>query len=200
MIAFIEGEVISLSQTSAVIKVSGLGYKVTLCKEDLLSLSVGQKIELFVHTNVREDALELYGFKTNAQKELFLLLISISGVGPKLGINIASYFPQNELVGAILEKDIAKLSSIPGIGKKTAERISLELKDKVTKLEFQPTGPVVGEVPLLISLQQAIRNLGFSKDQFNKAIMSIDEHELSNLSLEDLIKKTLSTLSGAKAS
>jgi Holliday junction DNA helicase RuvA len=198
VIAYIEGPVLLVDQGYAVIKPSGVGYQVFLCKKDSEALTVGQNVALYVHTHLREDALELYGFSSGLERQLFLLLISVSGVGPKLGLAILSYLRPNELIDAIINKDITTMSAVPGIGKKTAERLSLELKDKVTKLDCGER-EINSFTSLRVSLEQAIRGLGFTKGQSDKAILALDHEDLTRLPLEVLIKKTLNVLGGNKS-
>lgn len=200
VISYIEGQVLFLETGYAVVKTSGVGYHVLLSKKDLDSLNAGQAAELFIHTHVREDAFELYGFSTRAHKQIFLLLISVSGVGPKLALSIISALSPSALLGAIIDKDIATLSSIPGIGKKIAERISLELKEKALKFDLPVSTGQQGDSATKTSLEQAIRGLGYSKSQSDKAMMNLDPDDLTNLPLEALIKKTLNVLTGNKPS
>ena len=197
MIAFVEGQVLFIEPGLVVIKTGGVGYQIMLSKKDLDHTHVGQALALFVYTNVREDALELYGFMRHQDKQIFQLLISVSGVGPKLALGITSALLSHQLVNAIIQKDLALLSSIPGIGKKTAERLCLELKDKVLKIELSAC---IGleEPTNALSLTQAIRGLGYSKDQSDRAVASLDQDDLSKLPLEILVKKTLAYLTGKK--
>ena len=198
VIAYIEGQVFFVDNGLAIIKPNGIGYQVFLSKKDSETLTVGQTVAFYVHTHIREDALELYGFSSSIARQLFLLLISVSGVGPKLGLAILSRLQPAELIDAIINKDIATMSSVPGIGKKTAERLSLELKDKAIKLDYGDT-EIASPTSLRLSLEQAIKGLGFSKAQSDKAILALDQEDLASLPLETLIKKTLSVLSGNKS-
>lgn len=193
MIAFIEGQIISLEPGFAVLKTAGVGYQVMLSKKDYERVLIGQAAAFHVHSNIREDAFELYGFLHQADKQIFQMLISVSGVGPKLGLAIISALSSHDLLGAIIHKDLTKLSSINGIGKKTAERLCLELKDKALKLDL----PYDSEKPTnLLSLMQAIRGLGYSKDQSDQAVAALDPEDILSLPLEILVKKTLAVLVG----
>jgi Holliday junction DNA helicase RuvA len=198
VIAYIEGQVLLLEANAAVVRTQGVGYHVMLSKRDREQLLVNQSIALFIHTNVREDAFELYGFIHQQDKQIFYLLISITGVGPKLALSIISELRSYELINAVSHKDLAKLSSVPGVGKKTAERLCLELKDKILKLDLAHT-PTATEPSAAISLSQAIRSLGYSKDQSDRAVAALEQDDLANLSLEVLIKKTLAYLTGTKS-
>lgn len=199
MIAFIEGSVLFLEANAAVVSVQGVGYHLLLGKKDLERLNIGQSYSFHVHTNVREDAIELYGFSSHSLKQIFLLLISVSGVGPKSALGMISVLSAEEIVRALIEKDIATLSSAPGIGKKTAERLSLELKDKALKFEVYGEAVHGKDQGTLFNLNQAIRGLGYSKSQSDWALTKLDDQDLSNLSLEDLVKKTIILLTGPKA-
>ncbi len=198
VIAFIEGQVCLLENGYAVIKTGGVGYQLFLSKRDLEQIIIGQSLSLFVHTHVREDAFELYGFVSALARQVFLLLISVSGVGPKLALTILSSLSPSELLPAIIATDVALLSSVPGIGKKTAERLSLELKDKAQKIDHfhLDASP---HTSLRASLEQAIKGLGYSKSQSDKALLALDQEDWANLPLEGLIKKTLNVLAGSKS-
>jgi Holliday junction DNA helicase RuvA len=195
VIAFVEGNVLFIEPGWAVIKTGGVGYQIMLSKKDLENLHIGHNAAIFVYTNVREDALELYGFMRHQDKQIFQLLIGVSGVGPKLALVISSALSSHQLVNALIQKDLALLSSIPGIGKKTAERLCLELKDKVLKLELSSIFSHE-EASNTASLTQAIRGLGYSKEQSDRAIASIAHDDLLQLPLEILVKKTLAYLTG----
>lgn len=197
MISYLEGQVLFIDAGYAVVKTGGVGYHVLLHKKALESLSKEQSVSFFIHTHVREDAFELYGFQSAIERQLFLLLISVSGVGPKLGLAALSCLDSEDILKAISEKDIALLSSIPGIGKKTAERLSLELKEKALKmtlplLSFSPQK----NVPKT-NLDQAIRSLGYSKMQSERALSSLTPDDFT-LPFEELIRKTLNVLTGNK--
>lgn len=195
VIAYIQGQVLFIEANFAVVLANGVGYQLLLCKRDLDTCQTGKEMCFHVFTNVREDAIELYGFSNQEQKQLFQLLISVSGVGPKLALAMLSHLASNELIEALLSKNLAVLSSIPGIGKKTAERLALELKDKVAKFDL----PISLSAPSLsLSLQQALKSLGYSRDQCEKAIAKIPSEEFSALPLESLIKKSLQLLTGTK--
>jgi len=134
MIAHIKGKIIYKSPESVVVDVSGVGYEVYIPLSTYYKLpDTEEYISLNTYTHIREDALQLYGFLTQREKEIFQLLISVSGVGPKLARNILSGIPAEDLISAISSGDIARLRSIPGVGGKTAERLVLELKDKMRK-------------------------------------------------------------------
>jgi Holliday junction DNA helicase RuvA len=197
MIGYLKGTILFIESNSIVLDTNGVGYQVFISKTDLSNYNIGQTCELFIHTNVKEDAIDLYGFAKFEQKEFFLLLTSVSGVGNKIALTILSSMNLNNLCQAILQKDISLLSSIPGIGKKTAERLSLELKDKVLKINnnnFETTK----DQNKISNLSNAIINLGFSRDQSQKVLKSIGQKDLEELDLEILLRKSINVLTGNK--
>ncbi len=130
MIGFLRGEVLELTDNRALLLVGGVGYQVALSQgSELASIAVGSRLDLYVHTHVREDAFDLYGFSTRIEKELFLLLLTVNGIGPKGALAVLSGLPPAVLVDAILAGEHGSLQKIPGVGKKTAERLVLELSD-----------------------------------------------------------------------
>jgi holliday junction DNA helicase RuvA len=199
MISYIEGQVLCLEPGFAVVKVGGVGYHVLLNKKALEQIALGQAISLFTHTHMRQDALELYGFYSRLEKQIFLMLISVSGIGPKLAQGILSSLSPADLIHAIVAKDIGKLSSIPSVGKKTAERLSLELKEKVGKIDMPLNDKNTDHNSVKTSLEMAIKSLGFTKSQSENAIINLGQEDLINLPLEDLIRKALKLLSGSNA-
>src|SRR5512143_3649843 len=167
MIALITGRLAAKSPGEAVVEAGGLGYEVHIPLSSFYELPAeGETVRLFIHTHVREDALQLYGFLTRKEKDLFLALIGVSGVGPKLALNIVSGLPFDQLVDAITRGDDRKVSTIPGIGPKTAARLVLELKDKVAAFGVEPRGPcMTGPLPNLNRDEavSALVNLGYKK-------------------------------------
>src|SRR5438093_11850708 len=135
MIAFLSGTVLSKQATTAIIEVGGVGYEVAIPLSTFYELGdVGTAAQLRIYTHVREDTLQLFGFKTARERELFLQLISVSGVGPGLAIKLLSGMNADEMVGAIRTNNLARLVSVPGVGRKTAERLVVDLWDKVAAL------------------------------------------------------------------
>jgi Holliday junction DNA helicase RuvA len=163
MIAHLTGVLRQKTLDSCIVDVSGVGYEVNVPISTLTQLPVeGEKLSLFIQTEVREDSISLYGFSTAREKTAFRLLTSVQGVGPKLGLSILS-IAADDLVRAITAGDLTKLTSIPGIGKKTAERLVLELKDKITKtftVSANPSEPPVEGEDDLVS---AMLNLGYKE-------------------------------------
>lgn len=181
MIAHLTGTLLEKQATSVIIQVGGVGYEVTIPVSTFYDLAeVGGDVTLRIYTHVREDALQLFGFKTAQERELFLQLISVSGVGPKLGITIMSGMNADEMVTAIRSNNLARLTAIPGIGKKTAERLVIELRDKVNALPAAEGEAVVavaganGSAPspqgVLDDTLSVLLNLGYQRAAAEKAL------------------------------
>ncbi len=164
MIAHLRGKLLVKHPNQAIVETSGVGYDVTISVPTFSDLpAAGAEVALHIHTHVREDQIALYGFLRPAEKLLFEKLITVSGIGPKLGITILSGMAADEMVEAIRGNDIARLTRIPGIGKKTAERMVLELRDKLP-----PAGPALGPaIPTLSATEEdvlsALLNLGYQR-------------------------------------
>ena len=175
MIAFLRGRIIDKQPNLIVIDVQGVGYEVHVPLSTYYDAGeAGAEAALRIHTHVREDALQLYGFLTPLEEQLFERLISISGIGPKLGIAVLSGIEPVELVSAIQRGDIARLTTIPGVGKKTAERIVLELKDRLAQMAAAPPGARSAEAAtgdrLRDDLLSALQNLGYHRPLAEKAV------------------------------
>ena len=182
MIALMEGTVVEKSEGEAIVMTAGgVGYRLMCSMNTLSSLpAAGDKCRLYTHLNVREDAMELYGFLQTEEREMFRRLIAISGIGARSALQILGSMPLSNLRLAILTGDVAALSRAPGIGKKTAQRISLELKDKLTKDalngsdELREIAAVTdGEAPAADALSeamQALKALGYSPQEAAKAL------------------------------
>jgi Holliday junction DNA helicase RuvA len=174
MIAHLRGRLLAKHPNQVVVETGGVGYDVTISVPTFSDLpGVGSEVALHIHTHVREDLIALYGFIKPAEKRLFEKLITVSGIGPKLAITILSGMAADEMVGAIRGNDIARLTRIPGIGKKTAERMVLELRDKLP-----PAG--VGEVPsapVMSAMEEdvvsALVNLGYQRAAAERALASV---------------------------
>ena len=175
MIAFLRGRIIDKQPNLIVIDVQGVGYAVQVPLSTYYDAGdVGAEAALRIHTHVREDALQLYGFLTQLEEQLFERLISISGIGPKLGIAVLSGIEPAELVSAIQRGDVTRLTGIPGVGKKTAERIVLELKDRLAQMVAVPAGAATAGAPtgdrLRDDLLSALQNLGYHRPLAERAI------------------------------
>src|SRR5712692_574624 len=135
MIAHLSGTLLSKQATSVILDVAGVGYEVTIPLSTFYDLEdPGSPVQLRIYTHVREDTLQLYGFKTTRERELFMRLISVSGIGPKLGITLLSGMSADEMIASIRTNNLARLTLIPGVGRKTAERLVVELRDKIASL------------------------------------------------------------------
>ena len=194
MIDQISGKIISINDNYVVLAVGGLGIKVNISAAFSSKLVNEDLITLVTYLNVREDALDLYGFKNESERNLFLMLISISGIGPKLAVSILSGVELDELKLNILSGDIKSLTSIPGVGAKTAKRIIIELKDKLSKtttteLGFEDNfGSKISKDVL-----SALVGLGYSESIATEVIRRINPAN-SNKSIESLIKEALKIL------
>ena len=174
MIAHLRGKLLDKHPNQAVIETGGVGYDVTISVPTFTELTqVGTEVSLHIHTHVREDALALYGFGRPEEKQLFEKLLTVSGIGPKLAITILSGMAADDLASAIRGNDVARLTKIPGIGKKTAERMVLELRDKLP-----PQGAdAVTAIPTLTAVEEdvlsALTNLGYPRAAAEKAVSAV---------------------------
>ena len=198
MIALVRGTLAYKSIDHVIIDVGGVGYRLSIPLSTFYALPETGEVSLFTHTHVREDALLLYGFLTLEEKELFVILIGISGVGPKLAVNILSHIPAPDLKRAIATGDIKRLSGLPGIGKKTAERLVLELKDKVGPADGLPASSAAeitsGSIASVLSndVISALVNLGYKEALARKVLENM---ELApDLSMEETLKGALKVL------
>jgi Holliday junction DNA helicase RuvA len=172
MIAQLAGALAHKSPEHIIVDVQGVGYQVFVSLNAFYRLpEPGDRVDLLIHTHVREDALQLYGFIDRQEKDLFLLLIGISGVGPRLGLNILSGMPADELRQALEAGDLARLVAIPGIGKKTAERLVLELRDKVKLLKgAREAGDGRRATGVEAEAVSALVNLGYRRSEADRAV------------------------------
>ena len=169
MIAHLRGKLISKHPNQAIVEAGGVGYDVAISVPTFSELpSVGSDVALHIHTHVREDAIALFGFLRADEKQLFEKLITVSGIGPKLAITILSGMPTSDMVGAIRANDHARLTRIPGIGKKTAERMCVELRDKLEGFGAQQAVAAVSAVEE--DVISALTNLGYQRTLAEKAV------------------------------
>jgi Holliday junction DNA helicase RuvA len=204
MIAHLSGTLLAKHATSVIIDVGGVGYEVTIPVTTFYDLEEpGAQVSLRIYTHVREEALQLYGFKTARERELFTQLILVSGIGPKSAIAMLSGMSADEIITAIRTNNLARLTSIPGLGKKTAERLVIELRDKMTKLsspelEEQLAARASGASPSGDDVREdalsALTNLGYQRAAAEKAITHAMQ-EGGDLSVELLLRRALRTLS-----
>jgi len=173
MIAYLRGKLLAKHPNQAVVETAGVGYDVTISVPTFSDLpALGAEVALHIHTHVREDMIALYGFLRPSEKLLFEKLITVSGIGPKLAITILSGMAADEMVGAIRGNDIARLTRIPGIGKKTAERMVLELRDKLPEVGPSSTPPVPAMNAMEEDVLSALLNLGYQRPAAEKALAS----------------------------
>lgn len=178
MIAFLRGRVIDKGPNRLVVDVQGVGYEVLVPLSTYYEVGdEGAEVALRIHTHVREDALQLYGFLTDLERQVFERLIGISGIGPKLAIAVLSGIEPRDLVAAVQRADVARLTGIPGIGKKTAERIVLELKDRLAAMAVPAAaGAAPAAAPgdrLRDDIVSALQNLGYHRPQAEKAVEAV---------------------------
>ena len=196
MIYQVIGNLIAKHKDFVVIEVSGIGFKITSTTNTINMIKLEQKILLHTYLHVREDALDLYGFHSTLEREVFLLLIGISGIGPKLAITILSGILPDELRDKIISGDIASLTSIPGVGAKTAKRIIVELKDKFTKIEEGSLGfSDTLNSKLYDDALNALLSLGYSSQQSKQVLDHIANGKDDNKqNIETIIKTALKRL------
>ncbi len=197
MIGRLEGVLADKAPDALVIDVGGVGYELRVPLSTFLELpDPGKTVRLQVYTHVREDTLQLYGFLTDEERLGFKLLIGISGVGPRMALAILSGLPIERLLGAIRKKDLASLTSVPGVGAKTAERILIELRDKVTEFELiEERGE--GGSDAEESTISALVNLGYPRGHAEKAARRACELGVGDeMTLEDLIREALRVAAG----
>ena len=179
MIAHLRGRLLSKQPQQAIVEAAGVGYDVAISVSTYTSLPTeGAEVALHIHTQVREDTLALYGFLDRNEKRIFERLITVSGVGPKLAITIQSGLPSERLVAALRAQDHATLTRIPGVGKKLAERLVVELKDKLEDMAVAPAA-VVSAGPAAEDVLSALTNLGYQRPAAQKAIETAVEKNKS---------------------
>jgi Holliday junction DNA helicase RuvA len=195
MIAHLRGTLLAKHPNQAIVETGGVGYDVTISIPTYSDLpGVGGEVALHIHTHVREDTIALYGFLRRSEKTLFEKLITVSGIGPKLAITILSGMAADETVSAIRGNDIARLTRIPGIGKKTAERMVLELRDKLTveKVGEIPAAPTIS--PIEEDVLSALTNLGYQRAAAEKALAAVSKNVKTG-NFDALFREALAVLS-----
>lgn len=191
MIGYLTGKIISLKPTRILLDVNGVGYAVNISINTFENISEKESVSLFIYTSVKEDSITLYGFFTEAEKQMFELLISITGIGPKLAQSILSGIQTDDLKDAIQRGDVSRIIAVPGIGRKTGERLVLELKNKVDQVTEEGTKEI--SYSIKNEAVGALTTLGYNSKTADKIIRDILSAE-PDLSLEELIKKSLSSL------
>ncbi|HEY3139296.1 MAG TPA: Holliday junction branch migration protein RuvA [Blastocatellia bacterium] len=204
MIAQLSGKLIQKQPSTVIIDVGGVGYDVTIPLSTFYELGEpGIDVSLKIHTHVREDTLQLFGFWTTREKEIFLKLTSVSGVGPKLAITMLSGLPAPELIDAITNNDLARLTSIPGVGRKTAERVVVELRDKLAAISLEADEAqrsasrelAAGDAAVREDTIAALIALGYPKAIAERAV-SFAMREEGERTIEAVLKRALRRLSG----
>lgn len=194
MIAFLKGKLVQRFPTHVVIDVNGVGYQVNISLQTYSEIKEQENITLFTHLSIREDAHVLFGFSNETEKKLFQHLISVNGVGPSTAIVMLSYMNTQELKAAIVHEDAAALQAIKGIGGKTAQRVIIDLKDKLKKESWEETIPSVSIGPhntLRKEALTALLTLGLPKAAAEKSVDSVLKKSGNTITLEDLVKQAL---------
>lgn len=191
MYSYIKGSIEEINLDSLVIEANSIGYKVNASSNTIASVKLGQIYKIYTKLIVREDDMSLCGFASKEELSMFELLTSVSKIGPKVGLGILSFATPKQIGAYIVSEDVAKMSKAPGVGKKTAERIILELKDKIDKnnIEFEPT--LLAQAPVSVSKDEAVDALvalGYTSTEAKEAV---DKCKKDGLNTEDIIKKSL---------
>jgi Holliday junction DNA helicase RuvA len=208
MIAHLSGTLLSKQATSVIVDVGGVGYEVAIPLSTFYELGeTGSPVQLRIYTHVREDVIQLFGFRTARERELFLQLISVNGVGPGLAIKLLSGMNADEMIASIRTNNLVRLVAVPGVGRKTAERLVVDLRDKVATLsspaleqEFAAqaatTGAATSEDAMRSDAISALANLGYQRAAAEKAVKSaIDEG--GDISVEVILRRSLRALAKA---
>ena len=203
MIAHLSGTLLSKQATSVIVDVSGVGYEVSIPLSTFYDLEdLGSPVQLRIYTHVREDAIQLYGFKTARERELFLKIISVTGIGPKLGITLLSGMSADEMIASIRTNNLARLTLIPGVGRKTAERLIMELREKVAELSSAQLEEELGakadvseprEDTVRADALSALLNLGYQRSAAEKAIDAA-LGEGGDVTVESILRRSLKKL------
>ncbi len=196
MIAQLRGTLAHKMPGEVILDVGGVGYQIYIPLNVFYSMpEIGAPVSLYIHTHLREDALQLFGFQEPRDKQVFLLLNGVAGIGPKLAVNILSGIPAEELIQAIRDGDQLRLISIPGVGKKLAERLRVELRDKLTTLPTEPMESAASdkEPQLMQDAVSALVNLGYRQGEVEKNVR--EALQSGKRTLEDVIKDVLRRMS-----
>lgn len=202
MIARIKGTLVRKSIGHVIVDAHGIGYRVFIPLTTFYELpDAGQTVTLNIHTHVKDDAIHLYGFYKPEDQDVFQMLISVAGIGPRLALNILSGIPAAEFIGAVTRGNLNRLVGIPGVGKKTAERMIVELKDRIMKVELKEAGAdrepeTADDEAMKEDALSALVNLGYKSGAANHVIDRILAASSTKLSLDVLLKESLKALSG----
>ncbi|OGP13501.1 MAG: Holliday junction DNA helicase RuvA [Deltaproteobacteria bacterium RIFCSPLOWO2_02_FULL_50_16] len=199
MIGSLKGFLSDKSTGSTTIDVGGVGYEIHISPRTYERLpSIGERVTLKIYTHMRENELSLFGFFDTLEKTIFLKLIKVNGIGPRLALNILSGMPPLELTEAIQREDVDKLTTIPGVGKKMATRIVIDLKDKLEGLEIiSSSKSILPYQAIAKDVESALMNLGYSKNVAEKAVTQLKFSK--EATLESLIRETLQNIAGARS-
>ena len=201
MIAFLSGKLLEKHANTVILDVGGVGYEVTIPLSTFYEIGdVGSEVQLRIYTYVREDAIQLFGFRTIRERELYLKLISVQGIGAKSGITMLSGMNADEIIAAIRTDNVARLTAIPGVGKKTAERLVIELRDKVDQLASgvsagtsMAAGAAIGADAVLGDALSALVNLGYQKNAAEKALQQARQ-DGTEMNVQKLLRAALQRL------
>jgi Holliday junction DNA helicase RuvA len=204
MIAHLNGRLLSKEPNSVIVDVSGVGYEVTIPLSTFYELeSEGSNVQLRIYTHVKEDALQLYGFKSERERKLFVNFISVSGIGPKIGIALLSGMSADELINSIKSNNLARLTLIPGVGRKTAERLIVDLREKMTTLAASQVEEETGVRPEAAGASpedsvrsdalSALLNLGYQRSPAEKAIDAV-LNDGGEMTVESVLRRGLRKL------
>ncbi|MEW6652997.1 MAG: Holliday junction branch migration protein RuvA [Bacteroidota bacterium] len=196
MIGYLSGKIISKKPTKILVDVNGVGYLINISINTFEKIAERDEVALYTHLSVKEDALDLYGFYSIAEKEMFELLISVNGIGPKSAQGILSGIQIVDLKEAIKTNNIVRLISIPGIGRKTAERLMIELRDKVESLGDPGEAGCAGSANIRGDAITALVNLGYGQKTAERTVRAITDRAPS-ASIEDVIKESLANLNSS---
>jgi len=201
LIGHLSGKLIIKQPSQIVVEAGGVGYEVTIPLSTFYEVGeIGTELALFVHTHVREDVLQLFGFRTRTEKDLFLKLTSVSGVGPKLAITILSGMPVGELIQVISAGDLGRLTAIPGVGRKTAERVAMELRDKLKGIAQAADAvasygaAVSSDAGIVDDAVSALVSLGYPKPLAERTVAAVAA-ESNDRTIEAVLKRSLRRLS-----
>jgi holliday junction DNA helicase RuvA len=194
MIAFLKGKLVHRDPTFVIVDVQGVGYQLQISLQTFSEIKEQENVMLHTHLNIREDAHVLFGFSSPAEKKLFQQLISVNGVGPSTAIIMLSYMNSNELKAAIVREDAVSLQAIKGIGGKTAQRVIIELRDKLKKESWEETQPAISlgsHNTMRNEALSALLTLGLPKAAAEKSVDTVLRKSGNTITLEDLVKQAL---------
>ncbi len=191
MIGFLSGKIISSKPTRILLNVNGVGYEINISINTFENINEKEDVALFIHTIVREDSITLFGFYSESEKEMFNLLISVNGIGPKIALSILSGIRTDDLKNAVQSGDITRILAVPGVGRKTAERLVLELRSKVDSISGE--GMKDETYNIKNEAVAALTTLGYNSKVAEKVVRDVLQM-FPSISIEDVIKRSLNNL------